>query len=474
MGDLCPDEAPLLAFVSLVMPAIAMGNRVVVVPSPVASARRHRLLPGARHQRRAGRRRQHRHRRARRAGQDPRRARRRRRASGTSARRRAAPLVEAASAGNLKATWVNHGRPSDWSDPAEGQGPRLSAPRHAGEEHLGALRRVAPLGAATHFDWLRLADPARCAGFFAVVAGAAGPALEAPCRRLRLRPARPLQQNLRRSLGRGADVEHAGAHARAESEAAASSGAACRRARASGQSPANSALSSSQTGSTRVTAGSASQRRVSSQISCLPGRIGGERLVVGDLPRDRQAALVEADQRRDRLVRRRAARRSRRSRLGEVASPRCGRNRGSACCRCSAVPRAALPAGRLQRDEHVEGGLDLRDGARRHEADGAAVAQPPKLAVELAPPLLRRPSGRSRRRRRGMSRLRIGRSAARPPSRSRDARRPLRKRSAAGPLSGRSGTAEERAPARAHVLRSGCRPPAAPISRSISGVPSGA
>lgn len=35
MGALCPDEAPLLAFVSLVMPAIALGNRVVVVPSPL-------------------------------------------------------------------------------------------------------------------------------------------------------------------------------------------------------------------------------------------------------------------------------------------------------------------------------------------------------------------------------------------------------------------------------------------------------
>ncbi len=33
MGIVCPDEAPLLAFVSLVMPAIAMGNAVVVVPS---------------------------------------------------------------------------------------------------------------------------------------------------------------------------------------------------------------------------------------------------------------------------------------------------------------------------------------------------------------------------------------------------------------------------------------------------------
>ena len=35
MGIACPDEAPLLAFVSLVAPAIAMGNRVVVTPSPL-------------------------------------------------------------------------------------------------------------------------------------------------------------------------------------------------------------------------------------------------------------------------------------------------------------------------------------------------------------------------------------------------------------------------------------------------------
>ena len=30
---MCPDEAPLLAFVTLVAPAIAMGNTVVAVPS---------------------------------------------------------------------------------------------------------------------------------------------------------------------------------------------------------------------------------------------------------------------------------------------------------------------------------------------------------------------------------------------------------------------------------------------------------
>ena len=33
MGILCPTAQPLLGFVSLVLPAIAMGNRVVAVPS---------------------------------------------------------------------------------------------------------------------------------------------------------------------------------------------------------------------------------------------------------------------------------------------------------------------------------------------------------------------------------------------------------------------------------------------------------
>ncbi len=36
LGIACPDVAPLLAFVSLVLPAIALGNRVVAIPSPSA------------------------------------------------------------------------------------------------------------------------------------------------------------------------------------------------------------------------------------------------------------------------------------------------------------------------------------------------------------------------------------------------------------------------------------------------------
>ena len=36
LGLLCPDENPLLAFTSMLAPAIAMGNRIIIVPSPVA------------------------------------------------------------------------------------------------------------------------------------------------------------------------------------------------------------------------------------------------------------------------------------------------------------------------------------------------------------------------------------------------------------------------------------------------------
>jgi aldehyde dehydrogenase (NAD+) len=47
MGIVCPDEAPLIGFVSLVLPAIAMGNSVVVVPSaahPLTAADFYSLL----------------------------------------------------------------------------------------------------------------------------------------------------------------------------------------------------------------------------------------------------------------------------------------------------------------------------------------------------------------------------------------------------------------------------------------------
>jgi aldehyde dehydrogenase (NAD+) len=121
MGILCPDEAPLLGFVSLVMPAIAMGNRVVAVPSPshpllatdfyqildtsdvpagvvnIVTGERDGLAKTlADHDEVAA---------LWYVGS----------AAGSAA-------AERASAGNLKATWVNKGRLRDWASDREGQG----------------------------------------------------------------------------------------------------------------------------------------------------------------------------------------------------------------------------------------------------------------------------------------------------------------------------------------------------------------
>jgi aldehyde dehydrogenase (NAD+) len=121
MGILCPDEAPLLALVSLVTPAIAMGNPVVVVPSPVnplpaidfyqvldtsdVPAGVVNIITGERDM-----------------------------LAKTIAEHddvaavwyfgseEGSAKIEAASIGNLKATWVSHGRSTRWSDPQEGQG----------------------------------------------------------------------------------------------------------------------------------------------------------------------------------------------------------------------------------------------------------------------------------------------------------------------------------------------------------------
>ena len=121
MGLCCPDEAPLLAFVSLALPAIAMGNRVVIVPSPVhplvatdlyqvldtsdVPAGVVNIVTGDRES-----------------------------LAKTIAEhddinagwyfgtREGSATFERASTGNLKATWVNYGRPVRWHDPAEGQG----------------------------------------------------------------------------------------------------------------------------------------------------------------------------------------------------------------------------------------------------------------------------------------------------------------------------------------------------------------
>ena len=141
MGIACPDEAPLLAFVSLVAPAIAMGNRVVVVPSqthPLVATDLYQVLDTSDVP----------------AGVVNIVTGEREALAKTMAEHddiaalwyfgdeAGSTLVERCSVGNLKATWVNHGRPLAWQDRVESAGPRVPAPCHAGQEHLGALRRM--------------------------------------------------------------------------------------------------------------------------------------------------------------------------------------------------------------------------------------------------------------------------------------------------------------------------------------------
>jgi aldehyde dehydrogenase (NAD+) len=121
MAISCPDEAPLLSFVSLVMPAIAVGNRVIVTPSPTKA-----LIAGDFYQ-------------VLDTSDVP---------GGvvnivTGDRDKLAAVlakhddvdchwyfgsaegsatVEAESVGNLKSTWVDNGRVRDWFDPEQGQG----------------------------------------------------------------------------------------------------------------------------------------------------------------------------------------------------------------------------------------------------------------------------------------------------------------------------------------------------------------
>ena len=124
MGLVCPDEAPLLGFVSLMLPAIAMGNRVVIIPSPTqplsatdfyqvldtsdVPAGVVNIVPGARAE-----------------------------LSKTLADHDevdslwyAAPrsewaFVETASAGNLKPVWTLDGNRTDWNSVTIGQGSRF-------------------------------------------------------------------------------------------------------------------------------------------------------------------------------------------------------------------------------------------------------------------------------------------------------------------------------------------------------------
>jgi aldehyde dehydrogenase (NAD+) len=119
MGILCPDEMPLLGFVSLVMPALAMGNRVVAVPSPrqpLAATDLYQVfdtsdVPGGAINIVTGERDE---------------------LAKTLAEHddvsalwyfgANAKMVEELSAGNLKPTWVSNGKRRDWFSREQGQG----------------------------------------------------------------------------------------------------------------------------------------------------------------------------------------------------------------------------------------------------------------------------------------------------------------------------------------------------------------
>jgi len=121
MGVVAPDEAPLLSLVSLVTPAIALGNRVVVVPSersPLVATDLYQVLetsdvPAGVINIVTGERdvlanvlAQH---------------------DGVAAlwyfgSKLGSASVEKLSAGNVKSTWVSHGRTRNWHSSEEGQG----------------------------------------------------------------------------------------------------------------------------------------------------------------------------------------------------------------------------------------------------------------------------------------------------------------------------------------------------------------
>ena len=122
VGVVAPDELPLLGLISLVAPAIAMGNRVVALPSeryPLIATDFYQVLdtsdvPGgvvnivtgpkasltktlAQHDEVDG--------------------------LWYVGSEEGSTVVERESAGNLKRTWVNYGKKRDWFDTAQGQGP---------------------------------------------------------------------------------------------------------------------------------------------------------------------------------------------------------------------------------------------------------------------------------------------------------------------------------------------------------------
>lgn len=121
IGIACPDEQPLLAFVSLVAPAIAVGNRVVAIPSqrwPLCATDFYQVLdtsdlPGGVVNIVTGDRDELTKTLAAHDEVD---------AFWYVGPRAGSKLVEEFSVGNMKRTWVNDGRRRDWFDRNQGEG----------------------------------------------------------------------------------------------------------------------------------------------------------------------------------------------------------------------------------------------------------------------------------------------------------------------------------------------------------------
>jgi aldehyde dehydrogenase (NAD+) len=121
VGIACPEEYPLLGFVSLVAPAIAMGNTVVVVPSqvsPLSATDCYQVLetsdlPGGVVNIVTGDRDELSQVLADHDDVD---------AMWYFGPAEGCKRVELASAGNMKRTWVSYGHPRDWMDRVQGEG----------------------------------------------------------------------------------------------------------------------------------------------------------------------------------------------------------------------------------------------------------------------------------------------------------------------------------------------------------------
>ncbi|HKP76702.1 MAG TPA: aldehyde dehydrogenase family protein, partial [Longimicrobiaceae bacterium] len=124
MGLASPDEAPLLGFVSLVAPAIAVGNTVIAIPSerwPLAATDFYQVLetsdvPGGVVNIVTGKRDELAQTLAAHDDVD---------SMWYFGGAAGSEVVERLSAGNMKRTWVDYGHARDWADPEQGEGPEF-------------------------------------------------------------------------------------------------------------------------------------------------------------------------------------------------------------------------------------------------------------------------------------------------------------------------------------------------------------